>query len=115
MEGRKGRWSAQSEVWADAGTYKLSDAKSSPAKAGIFPEGTGYGAIYELARSLDEFRRELAGMRYLSFSVATVLGGTDLAYDSVAISGSTASKLNMAIFLHRLGTRPASQFARRTR
>ena len=63
--------------------------------AGIFREGTGYGAIYELARVLDEFRRELAGIPYLSFNVATVLGGTDVAYDSVAISGTTASKINI--------------------
>lgn len=64
--------------------------------AGIFREGTGYGAIYELARILDQFRRELSGTRYLSFNVATVHGGTNLAYDSVAISGSAAGKLNIA-------------------
>ena len=78
-----------------AASWRLTTTGAEAHSAGIFREGTGYGAIYELARILDEFRRELAGIRYLSFNVATVLGGTDLAYDSVAISGSTASKLNI--------------------
>ena len=78
-----------------AASWRLTATGAEAHSAGIFREGTGYGAIYELARILDDFRRELAGVRYLSFNVATVLGGTDLAYDSVAISGSTASKLNI--------------------
>jgi hypothetical protein len=28
MEGSKGRWSVQSDVWADAGTYQVADAKT---------------------------------------------------------------------------------------
>lgn len=75
--------------------WRLTTTGAETHSAGIFREGTGYGAIYELARILDQFRRDLAGTRYLSLNVATVLGGTDLAYDSVAVSGSTAGKLNI--------------------
>lgn len=63
--------------------------------AGIFGRGTGYGAIYELARILDAFRDELAGEQYLTFNVATVVGGTDVTFDTVAISGTTGSKRNI--------------------
>lgn len=63
--------------------------------AGIFGEGSGYGAIYELARILDGFRRELAGEQYLTLNAAVVVGGTDVTYDTIAVSGSAASKLNI--------------------
>ena len=43
--------------------------------AGVFGQGAGFGAIYELARILDAFRSQLAGEPYLTFNVATVVGG----------------------------------------
>ncbi len=63
--------------------------------AGIFGRGTGYGAIYEMARILDAFRSQLGGEQYLTFNVATVVGGTDVAYDTVAESGTAAGKSNV--------------------
>jgi glutamate carboxypeptidase len=63
--------------------------------AGVFGRGAGYGAIYELARILDAFRQQLVGEQYLTFNVATVVGGTDVSYDTIAISGTAASKLNI--------------------
>jgi glutamate carboxypeptidase len=63
--------------------------------AGIFGRGEGYGAIYELARILDEFRSQLSGEQYLTFNAATVVGGTDVSYDTVANSGTAASKMNI--------------------
>src|SRR3989441_3686027 len=63
--------------------------------AGVFGESVGYGAIYEVARILDAFRTQLVGEQYLTFNAATVVGGTDVTYDTVAISGTTASKLNI--------------------
>lgn len=63
--------------------------------AGVFGQGAGYGAIYEVARILDAFRTQLGGEQYLTFNAATVVGGTDVRYDTVAISGTTASKLNI--------------------
>ena len=63
--------------------------------AGVFGQGAGYGAIYELARILDTFRSQLAGEQYLTFNVATVVGGTEVAYDSFTVAGSAASKTNI--------------------
>ncbi len=63
--------------------------------AGIFGRGVGDGAIYELARILDAFRSQLSGEQYLTFNTATVLGGTDVTYDTMANSGTAASKLNI--------------------
>ena len=62
--------------------------------AGVFGEA-GYGAIYEVARILDAFRAQLHGEQYLTFNAATIVGGTDVTYDTVAISGTAASKLNI--------------------
>ncbi len=63
--------------------------------AGVFGPGVGYGAIYELARILDAFRQQLTGEQYLTFNAATVVGGTDVAYDTVQESGTASSKLNV--------------------
>jgi glutamate carboxypeptidase len=62
--------------------------------AGVFG-GAGYGAIYEIARIVNEFRVQLAGEQYLTFNTATIVGGTDVEYDTIGIKGSTASKLNI--------------------
>lgn len=43
--------------------------------AGVFGERMGYGAIYELARILDAFRRELPEP-YLTYNAAEIGGGT---------------------------------------
>ncbi len=63
--------------------------------AGVFGDAAGYGAIYEVARILDAFRTQLAGEQYLTFNSAIIVGGTDVTYDTVAINGTAASKLNI--------------------
>src|SRR6266550_2340947 len=63
--------------------------------AGVFGASAGYGAIYEVARILDAFRTQLGGEQYLTFNSAIIVGGTDVNYDTVAISGTAASKLNI--------------------
>ena len=50
--------------------------------AGIFGNGTGFGATYEGVRILDEFRRQMAGERGLTFNVGLVAGGVHVALDS---------------------------------
>ena len=54
--------------------------------AGVFG-GSGYGAIYELARILDRFRRELIEP-HATFNVGLVAGGTPA---SIGAGGATAS------------------------
>lgn len=62
---------------------------------GVFSTGSGYGAIYELARILNEFRETLSTEQYLTFNPGVIVGGTTVTYDSAAISGTTAGKTNI--------------------
>jgi glutamate carboxypeptidase len=61
--------------------------------SGVFR--VGYGAIYEAARILDEFRRELASEENLTYNPGTIVGGSNVTYDSAAQSGTAASKTNI--------------------
>ncbi|MDZ7631993.1 MAG: M20/M25/M40 family metallo-hydrolase [Gemmatimonadaceae bacterium] len=61
--------------------------------SGVFR--SGYGAIYEAARILDEFRRELAGEENLTYNPGTIVGGSDVSYDTLTQRGTTASKTNI--------------------
>ncbi|HEY5218426.1 MAG TPA: M20/M25/M40 family metallo-hydrolase, partial [Gemmatimonadaceae bacterium] len=63
--------------------------------AGVFGRGAGYGAIYEAARILDGFRREMVGPQYLTFNPGVILGGTDVTYDTAHLSGTVAGKTNI--------------------
>ncbi|HEU4990359.1 MAG TPA: M20/M25/M40 family metallo-hydrolase [Gemmatimonadaceae bacterium] len=63
--------------------------------AGVFSRGAGYGAIYEAARILDTFRRELAGEPDLTFNPGVILGGAHVAYDTAHLSGTVAGKTNI--------------------
>jgi len=60
--------------------------------SGVFGEELGYGAIYEMARILDAFRRELPEPN-LTYNVGVVGGGTPATIDAdgfrVAASGKT--------------------------
>src|SRR3954468_6590413 len=63
--------------------------------SGIFSPGTSYGAIYEAARILNEFREKLSSQQYLTFNPAVIVGGTDVTYDSSRIAGAAAGKDNI--------------------
>jgi glutamate carboxypeptidase len=59
--------------------------------AGVF-SGGGFGAIYEVSRILDTFRRELSGDPTLTFNPGNIGGGTDVERDSsgtMTIAGKT--------------------------
>jgi glutamate carboxypeptidase len=61
--------------------------------SGVFR--SGYGAIYETARILDEFRRELASEENLTYNPGTIVGGSDVSYDTLTQRGTSASKTNI--------------------
>ena len=63
--------------------------------SGIFRNDTGFGAIFEAARILDEFRARLSKQPYLTFNPGTIVGGTDVVYDSETVKGSAAGKTNI--------------------
>ena len=82
----------------------------------IFREGVGAGAIFEAARILDGFRRELAGERHLTFNPGAIVGGTEVAFDSGPARGTAFGKNNViaerAIVAGDLRTISPEQLAR---
>ena len=61
--------------------------------AGVFR--SSYGAIYETARILDEFRRELANENNLTYNPGTIVGGESVSYSSETQNGTAAGKTNI--------------------
>jgi glutamate carboxypeptidase len=62
--------------------------------SGIFSEGLGYGAIYEMARILDAFRRELPEPN-LTYNVGVIGGGTPAAIDEEGLRVEAEGKTNI--------------------
>lgn len=61
--------------------------------SGIFR--TNYGAIYEAARIVNEFRAQLAGQPYLTFNPGIFAGGSDLQVDASASQVVVTGKSNI--------------------
>jgi glutamate carboxypeptidase len=51
----------------------------------IFSQQAGYGAIYEAARILNEFREKLSQEKYLTFNPGLIMGGSEIDENKVAI------------------------------
>lgn len=62
--------------------------------SGIFGEAMGYGAIYELARILEAFRKELPEPG-LTYNVGLVLGGTSVKENAEKTGGEATGKTNV--------------------
>ncbi|MGV8928795.1 MAG: M20/M25/M40 family metallo-hydrolase, partial [Brevundimonas sp.] len=62
--------------------------------SGVFSDGLGYGAIYELARILDGFRRDLPEPN-LTYNVGVVAGGTPAAIDAEGFNVTASGKTNI--------------------
>ncbi|ATE65654.1 M20/M25/M40 family metallo-hydrolase [Rhizorhabdus dicambivorans] len=62
--------------------------------SGIFGEKAGYGAIYELARIIDRFRRELPETN-LTYNVGLIAGGATQTTDPDGIRMSATGKTNI--------------------
>lgn len=69
---------------------------------GVFAPGVGYGAIYELARILDQFRTELR-QPDLTYSVGLIAGGATATLGESGIDGAETGKTNII---------PSSAYAR---
>ncbi len=63
--------------------------------AGMFGERAGYGAIYEAARILTEFRTALEGQPYLTFNPGVMLSGEKVSYDTTMMTGTASGKTNI--------------------
>lgn len=62
--------------------------------SGVFSAGSGYGAIYELARILDQFRRELPEDN-LTYNVGIVTGGSLAALGDEGLTATASGKTNI--------------------
>jgi glutamate carboxypeptidase len=62
--------------------------------SGIFGDGMGYGAVYELVRILDEFRKELPEPG-LTYNAGLMMGGATATLDASGITGSATGKTNV--------------------
>ena len=77
-----------------SGSWTLT-VKARPAhSSGIFQAGVGFGAVYELARILDEFRRTLR-VDTLSYNVGLVGGGQTTVLDEGGIRLEATGKTNI--------------------
>ena len=75
-------------------TWHLRTSGKTGHSSGVFSSGMGYGAIYELARILNDFRTQLPEP-YLTFNVGMVLGGASVALNNDTSSGSVTGKDNI--------------------
>ena len=62
--------------------------------SGVFSETLGYGAIYEMARILDAFRRELPEPN-LTYNVGVIAGGTPAEIDAQGLRVTASGKTNI--------------------
>lgn len=61
----------------------------------IFQENIGYGAIFEAARILNQFRTALSEVPNLTFNPGLIIGGTDVEHDVAGTRGSAFGKNNV--------------------
>ncbi len=77
-----------------ASTWKLCVSAKTGHSSRIFSDELGSGAIFEAARILDAFRREVPE-KYLTINPSVLVGGTTAQYDGVAKRGTAEGKLNV--------------------
>ena len=63
--------------------------------SGVFTAGAGYGAIYEAARIVNEFREQLSTEKYLTFNPGIFIGGSDMQFSDAKGAGSAIGKTNI--------------------
>ncbi|QEH78745.1 M20 family metallopeptidase [Sphingomonas sp. C8-2] len=77
-----------------AGSWVVKATGNSGHSSGIFSDKVGYGAIYELARIVDRFRRELPEPN-LTYNVGLIAGGATEATDADGIRATATGKSNI--------------------
>jgi glutamate carboxypeptidase len=75
--------------------WKIETQGNQSHSATIFAPDVGAGAIFELARILNEMRQTLQGETYLSFNPGLVLGGTTVDYNKNNSKGEAFGKQNV--------------------
>lgn len=75
-------------------TWTLTTGGRTGHSSGVFGENLGYGAIYELSRILDGFRRELPEPN-LTYNVGVMAGGTPAELDAAGFRVTASGKTNV--------------------
>ncbi|WP_347136809.1 M20/M25/M40 family metallo-hydrolase [Parahaliea mediterranea] len=78
-----------------ASSWRLEVAGKPAHSSQIFREDIGDGAVFELARILDEWRRKLRGEANLTFNPGVVVAGTDVRLDPTSGEGTAFGKSNV--------------------
>jgi glutamate carboxypeptidase len=63
--------------------------------SGVFTPYAGYGAIYEAARIINQFRETLSTEKYLTFNPGIIIGGSDIEYNDATSKGAAIAKTNI--------------------
>jgi glutamate carboxypeptidase len=77
-----------------ASSWRLETTGRTGHSSGVFGESMGYGAIYEMTRILDEFRRELPEPG-LTYNVGLLLGGATAEENANKTGGEATGKTNI--------------------
>jgi len=77
-----------------ASSWTLKVASRTGHSSRVFSD-LGYGAIFETARILNEFRRTLSQEQYLTFNPGLIVGGSDVRYDDKTAKAETTGKTNI--------------------
>lgn len=75
--------------------WKLEVTGKTGHSSAIFTPNAGYGAIFEAARIINQFREELSTEKYLTFNPGIFLGGSDIHYNSASSKGEAIAKTNI--------------------
>ena len=94
VEGPAGLLDMGSIARRSAGSWTLTVTGKNAHSSGVGQPGTGYGAIYELARIIDQFRRELPEDK-LTFNVGLIGGGQSAQMDEGKIRLQATGKTNI--------------------
>lgn len=76
------------------GTWRLHVKGVQGHSSGVFGDDRGYGAIFEAARIIDQFRTELRTAN-LTYNPSVIVGGTSVTYDDASKSGTALGKVNV--------------------
>ncbi|HEX5379492.1 MAG TPA: M20/M25/M40 family metallo-hydrolase [Phenylobacterium sp.] len=75
-------------------TWELTVTAKPGHSSGIFSEQAGYGAVYDLARILDQFRRDLREPN-ATYNVGLILGGSSAELNAAETGGTATGKPNI--------------------
>jgi glutamate carboxypeptidase len=78
-----------------ASSWELNVTAKTGHSQGIFTNNSGYGAIYEASRILNDFRLQLSTEKYLTFNPGLIVGGSEIHYNADKATGDVIGKTNI--------------------